>query len=473
MIRRLSWKSFGIGASIVFLFLAFQVKSAQAGGCFPTALSGECARWDQNQPVVFHPEGGCLKGEECVQAGGGNGGGSGGCNLFKKAHAVEFSNIEGNEMIQRVIDRWMAVPFSKLDIQLGSPLDDGGDVNFGNLENFWSTGSFALTGEPSKVDVAKCYDGGGCFNPVIFDPDGSLIDGILGSCAYTSVFGIGGSIPLLKEDGDLVNTTLKSGQLLVSAACLDPAEQKFGCPPCQASLTSDDLEGIIQHEFGHALGLDHTLTNKQEYLECEKGEAGCTEVDLTNLPTMTGLYFDGLGRHLVSLHQDDMSTFATLYPNQVVDSPNNFKKKTCTINGFATNSSGLMSGRGLEIVARKVGDPRKIAVATVAGALTPRTNNDKDPNPNDGNCANTALNICGQFNIFGLPPGDYTIDVQEIALDTGAPIPFWDEEPFNPPFTSTSYFDKLNATNDPPKNTFGNITCTEDGFVNVGQIFAN
>jgi len=409
-----------------FLILG-ESSSSLAGGCFSTTPNGECVKWDQNQPVVWRPESGALKGPPSEQEGGG--GGSGGCWLFPEAKAQDVGNAQAVQIIQDAFNRWMSVPNSDLTIQQGGSLPDGGDVNLTNIENFW-TGSF-ITGDVSTLDPSLCYDADpnndqNC-GPIIFDHSGLVTQAIQGLCAHCDILGFAAILPQTQNDPPqftISSPVLRNAQAVLSGACLEPAVIDPNCGNCcPAGIDLNTAEGVMTHELGHFLGLDHTLVNKDEYLKCTT--QNCSNAELELIPTMIGLFVPGAD--LKTLHYDDMVTFAGLYP--AAGGAN-----TCTIRGNAQTSANG-SGRCFEVIANRtvsgnVNDPpsKEFAAGTVAGAFEPR-NSQGVPCPagvsysscvgqpgasNDlkvhTNCT-TGAN-CGNFLIEGLDPGTYKIGVQ-------------------------------------------------------------
>jgi hypothetical protein len=459
--------------------LLFAAYEAQAGGCFSTTPSGDCVKWDQGDPVVWRPETGPLKGPPSEDGGGGGGGG--GCNLVPEAQAIDVSNTQAVEIIQRSFDRWENVPLSQLDIQQGPPLNDGGDVNFTNLENFW-IGSF-ITGETSTVDASGCYDtdpATECLNPVIFDHSGLVTQAIQGQCSYCFILGFAAILPETDDDSPqftITNSTLRSSQAVVSGACLEPEVNDPFCPSncCPTGIDLDVVEGTMTHEIGHFLGLDHTLTNKQEYLDCTDDD-GCSAQALEDIPTMIGLFVEGAD--LKSLHQDDISTFAKIYPDTQAGA-NNFSDNTCSISGYVVTGIGTEdSGRCLEVVARRQGDTRSIAVAVPAGEFAPRVtqgvqNTSGTAGKNFDNCVGNA-STCGAFVIDGLPAGTYTVDVQALSDPPQTPFNQWAQEPCIPPRAGASILDNPDATGvGPNDNLFGPINCTAGNNTAISKISSN
>ncbi len=434
-----------LGFSILILIFGWTFgTTAWAGGAFSTTPGGEPVLWDVE--VVWNPENGALKGEEAEEGGGG-----GSCNLIPDAHAqATISNNEGIQLINDAFNVWKNVAGAQITITQGPALDDGGNVNAANIQQFWS-GGLAGGGQGTN-DPAGCYDSDNatpCIRPVIFDATGLVTEEVLGACAQCGVFGFAAILPERANDnqGTITKSGLRSAQAVISGACVEPAIQNPVCGTCCSNLgiTKEDLFGTVVHELGHFLSLDHTLVNPNKYLQCVGG--GCGESDLQDIPTMIG--FAVPGADLSTLHQDDKSTFAHMYaanPGQ-----------DCSISGTVTINGG--NGRCLEVVARKTTDLEGYAVGFVAGAEVDRNSqgvacafstpsdiiacNNADPNEFQvpDNCTLPSAQ-CGQYTIGGLESGSYKIGAHffQVNGDASQPIAFA-IEPCNPVLLGVGIFD--------------------------------
>tara|TARA_Y100000588_G_C14256520_1_gene925731 strand:+ start:69 stop:2573 length:2505 start_codon:yes stop_codon:yes gene_type:complete len=156
-----------------------------------------------------------------------------------------------------------------------------------------------------------------------------------------------------------------------------------------------DLQGVLTHEVGHLLGLDHSAL------------AGDIEVR----PTMYPYYFGGEK----TLAADDISGVSTLYPSAEA-------LNTGTILGKVTRRDG--SGAfGVHVVAYKAGTEEFFA-SVLSGTSGSRLGPGGD----------------GQYEIRGLPPGDYDVSIEGLdgavtpenfggifdRFDTGFPKEYYD-----------------------------------------------
>jgi YVTN family beta-propeller protein len=156
-----------------------------------------------------------------------------------------------------------------------------------------------------------------------------------------------------------------------------------------------DLQGVLTHEIGHLLGLDHSAL------------AG----DIDVRPTMYPYYFGGEG----TLTADDISGASTLYPSAEA-------LNTGTISGRVTQRDG--SGAfGAHVVAYKA-ETEEFVAGVLSGTSGSRLGRGGD----------------GEYEIRGLPPGDYNVSIQALEgavtpenfggiydrFDTGFPLEFYD-----------------------------------------------
>lgn len=452
---------------VVFTGLSLAASAAQAGGAFSTTPNGDPVLWQG--PIVWRAETGPIKGFTSADGGDTGGAGSGGgCALSK---SIEVNNTDAVQIVRDAFAAWSAVPNSSIDIQEGPSL--GTDVNFDNIENFW-VGSFFGGSVGSNVSAAGCYDNDPnteCLNSVIFDssnvPERSIVDAIQGECARFSILAFAAILPQQANDaqGTITSSVLKSSQMVISGACLQPVispdsacdnpatpDNEGACPA--GGITLDELKGTVVHEVGHFLGLDHTLTNKQNYIDCQTGNTNC---ELENIPTMIGLFVPGA--NLSTLHYDDKVTFARYYPSA------NQSSVTCKIAGSAFNSSNSADARCMEVVASKNNDPATTA-SFVAGSEAKRFtqgipgasgNNGK----NQDNCNAGSDAACGAYEFRGLEAGNYTMWLQNFSdSGAGSGLSSFVLEPCTPALTSSAFGDTKGTAKQM------NVVCTNGATTN-------
>jgi len=113
---------------------------------------------------------------------------------------------------------------------------------------------------------------------------------------------------------------------------------------------------------------------------------------------------------------DDIAAISALYPEST------FPTSTGRITGHVFFSDGATPAQGFNVIARRVGDPLVTAVSSVSGYLfTADAGNPIYPWPgSDFGSRDPAL--IGYYDLPGLPPGDYTVEVE--AIHNSEPNPF-------------------------------------------------
>jgi len=204
------------------------------------------------------------------------------------------------------------------------------------------------------------------------------------------------------------------------------------------------------------LGLDHTLTNKRNYIACQTGNGEC---DLENIPTMIGLFTPGA--NLGTLHYDDQTTFARYYPAGA---------STCTIKGKVTHTTSAVGGRCMEVVAR-LNNSEASAASFIAGAEVPRVTQGipgaaGTSGKNQANCV-AGNDTCAAYEIRNLQPGTYNLGVQNFSdSGAGSGLGSFILEPCTPALTSANFrFNDFGAIDSPGQFTVvcgAGATVTQD-----------
>lgn len=348
---------------LVLAAVALSALPAWAGGALKTNADGLPMRWDTT--VSLNPEQGALK-----------------PGVIDHAASVA--------MVQAALDRWLSVPNISLMTMMGDPLSDGGDTHGGNYKNFYNS------------NVMNCYDedpSTPCVSPLIFDADGSIMEDIFGECTQFSIVGFAGFSDISGESTDPALTILKRGYAIFNGACIAPAIEKPGCPPCNRVLSQTEAEAFITHEVGHLLGLGHSQVNGDSYETCLQN-GFCPEEMAEHIPTMHPYLVPGA--NMKTLHRDDEVSMQRLYGDPGLDH--------CKVSGQVLNEGGAPM-RGVEVVARNTNPDLMFtdAISYVSGEEAPRVSA-------FGKTADNCLENCGDFEIAGLQAGQtYQLCVSRLS----------------------------------------------------------
>jgi hypothetical protein len=219
-----------------------------------------------------------------------------------------------------------------------------------------------------------CGDG---LSPVVFDADGSITDDLYGAGANQHIIGFaapacGTNVPPVITEGFAV----LNGKFLDGVATVINPE-----------LTADEFDAVLIHELGHYLGLDHSQVGLAEAMD-----GGGANDDA--VATMFPILIDATEER--ALNRDDVASISTLYPAPAFSALG-------TIAGAVVLPNGDPF-QGAHVVARAVADPRLTAVGNVSGARFFPAVFGGPPDPA----------LAGRYEIRGLPPGDYTIEIEPV-----------------------------------------------------------
>ncbi|MEO8376987.1 MAG: hypothetical protein ABI579_04890 [Candidatus Sumerlaeota bacterium] len=210
----------------------------------------------------------------------------------------------------------------------------------------------------------------------IYDTDGSLT-ATLFSGAENAVLGFAGP-----EDNS--GNTLNEGQIVLNGRFIDGVNTS-GNP----EVTTTVFQGVITHEVGHMLNLDHAQFND---IVANQYSATTPAADPPSYPTMYPIVFTGI----TTPEADDFGWLGSLYPSAAYNSG------TFDITGTVSTNAGAVLN-GVNVVARRADEASKnIAVSCVTGYT-------------DGNPSGAPT---GTFRIPGLPTGSkWILSVEQIKAD--------------------------------------------------------
>jgi hypothetical protein len=267
------------------------------------------------------------------------------------------SHAQGVAMLRQALETWRAVPSAKLRFQ--EMQENSRDITGGNV--------MPLLNGLQAVDPC----------PIVLDSDGSVLDTLLGQGAADSILGIG--LPWL--------SSTPNGEIFVGFAALNG---HYG-----GRFTDAFMLGSFTHELGHVLNLAHSQLNADALHDGDPENEGQSPVMFYRGPNARGI-----------LHRDDIAWVSSFYPS------NDFVSTTGSIHGRVLLPDGVTGLRGVQVVARRAGDPRDTAVSATSGhTFVGLGGGSPDP---------ARL---GEFLIPGLPPGSYTLEVSQLEEFPATPVP--------------------------------------------------
>jgi hypothetical protein len=295
------------------------------------------------------------------------------------------TNAQANDLVSSAFQVWQNVDTANISFVNSGSLD--ADVTESNILTF-------------QNGIGRCTDPSQPVNSVVYDEDGSLLDAL--GYDNNSVLGFSGIVCLNENTGALTR-----GWSLLNGRFIDGRPDT----PSHSTVSLAVFKTIFVHEFGHLLGLDHSQIN----LNCLT-DVSCPNEDLDGLPLMFPILLDDARG---DLKIDDRAAVSALYPT------NAFGPTTGRIQGRVLFSDGRTQAQGYNVIARKVGDPRTTAVSCVSGFLyTAVPGNPFEPNIYEASQFYGSQDpaLAGYYDIPGLPPGEYTVEVE--AINNSLDMPF-------------------------------------------------
>ncbi len=344
---------------------------------------------------------------------------------------VVINNADGLMRVEAMFQVWEAVSTATISYTNAGQITGVGDNDVSTIAEFNTVQGSCDAGTQS---------------PIVFDADGTLFDDLVGD---PNVIGFASICFLALDSSGRINAALAA----LNGRFLDGIDDS-GLTPPNSELNPDEFDAAFIHEFGHFSGLDHSQIN----LNCLVSFP-CGADDVEGLPTMFPILLPLLGASGEAfgktLSPDDIAWISSLYPD-----PATFATTFGTIEGTIFFSDGQTPAQGVNVIARQVedGNPangdesRRVAVSVVSGYLftgNPGQTVTADylqcsPSPT---CPSGALgdnsggspfgsrdpSRIGFFRIPGLPPGQYTVEVESInaGFDAGSGV-----GPLNPPIPS-------------------------------------
>ncbi len=300
------------------------------------------------------------------------------------------SNAQADSLVAEAFQKWQDVPTANINFNAAGKL--GADVTSSNYLAF-----------ENDLDDCTTFPGppaGGIAQnrSIIYDVDGSIVTS-LGDDPNSL---LGFASPVCYDSNGSENFYTR-GIALLNGMWIDGVNTSSN-----DEVTLAEFRAVFIHEFGHLIGLDHSQIN----VNCLPS-GSCPTEDIQGLPTMFPLLF---GEEQATLTPDDNAALSELYPETTTNPPTQvpFLSTTGRIRGRIFFSDGVTPAGALNVIARRVDDPRRIAVSSVSGFLfTADGGNPVYPWPGSPFGTRDQAYI-GFYDIPGLSPGNYTIEVEAI-----------------------------------------------------------
>jgi uncharacterized protein (TIGR03437 family) len=275
-----------------------------------------------------------------------------------------LSNAEAVALVNEIFGIWKSVPTASLDAQQNGQLSQ--DVTAANYLSFYRNRADGL-------------------HPIIFDHDGSIIDALYGNGAHQSIIGFGVPTWLTSSTDSSVDGGITDADAVLNGAFI--GGRNDGTP----QLSLDEFKATFVHELGHFLGVGHAQLN-----------IGLAfDRNFTNDQPVPLMFPFSLSNQTPVLTQDDKAQITRMYPAAAAAS------STGAIRGYVFLPDGVTPFQGANVIARRIDDPLTMAVSSVSGYRYRGTGS-------NANFGSTNGSLQGLFEINGLPPGNYTVEIEPV-----------------------------------------------------------
>jgi uncharacterized membrane protein len=299
-------------------------------------------------------------------------------SCVKEFNGPVLDQQAGDDLVANTVYQWSHVPTSSFRAQIAdrAPVD--------------------ITGANVGDYIGK-YNGGGI--QVIYDADNSVIDALAGGDGY-GILGV--ASPEFASASD--PSQIIEGWLVIGGSFLN-------------ATSTEQVSGVVTHEFGHAINLAHTQTNGfyamndpsswTQYAggpeqagpdQCGPAAAGYPAANQieTMYPFIDPLpqspTYNSPQMAIVLDDADDMAALSSIYPVA------GYAATTGTIRGRIVAKDGSSQITGINVIARRVDTPLDGAISRISGDST-----------------QGLLGTDGTFTMTGLVPGaSYVVYIDEL-----------------------------------------------------------
>ena len=287
------------------------------------------------------------------------------------------TNAQADALVAAAFDVWQNISTAYVRITSDGKLNY--DVTASNILTFQNA-------------IGSCNDSSQPSNSIVYDRDGSILTAL--GFDKNSILGFSGIV--CSDDVEGIYTR---GWSVMNGRFIDGQPNS----PSHSSMSLDEFRGVFVHEFGHLLGLGHSQIN----INC-LAWSGCPAEDEAGVPVMFPILLDP---SQAIPKTDDIAAVSQLYPAAA------FFSTTGRIHGQVVFADGRTPAQGYNVIARQVGNSRRIAVSSVSGFLfTAGAGNSLVPEGMDSRFfyGSQDTSLIGYYDISGLPPGTYTVEVEAI-----------------------------------------------------------
>lgn len=322
---------------------------------------------------------------------------------------ANVSNAQGVARVQAMFATWTSVPTASITAnQIGPILATGA----------FTDGDVSTVAEFNAVS-ASCD--AGSQSPIIFDANGSIFQTLVGD---PGVIGFAGPCDIDS-----------SNHIISGLAMMNGSFQDGVFNSSNYEINSAMFDEALTHEIGHFLGLDHSQINIEAF-----SLGDCSSDAHAGVPLMFPyLYCNArtiMG--LPKLSVDDVAWISKLYPAA------SFGSSYGVIQGRVLFTDGISGAQGVNVIARSVSNPKRIAVSVVSGFRMTGNPGQAVTGDNTGGSSfgSRDPSLEGFFEI-AVPPGDYTLEVESVSsqFTDGSSV-----GPLDPPFANPGFNEFWNDT---------------------------